>query len=362
MSIDWLEAQTCYPKVYWEGRNSDIVYAGAGAAKSWDHIPSIKERVFGGISFCDKTWDYFPKCYFFLPKHLRQQKKQTITTPSLLPVSLQREDSLSLDKWNLDIRDFLCLIENQKLQKIVFGRKTTLTFEQPISPFALLKQLKQQANNATLFAFQMTPETAFIGITPEKLYERKNRLISSDVVAATQPKGHTFEEDFTVKNTLFTDSKMKREFHNVKEFIKECLSPLCLSLQEGDDRIISTHTLHHLFNRISGELKSDVTDAQIISSLHPTSALGGMPRNVALELLQERESFTRGWYGAPIGHLTRDEADMCVGIRSALIEGNKIHLFAAAGIVQGSNPQTEWEELEHKMGSFLRLFHEPAFC
>ena len=75
----------------------------------------------------------------------------------------------------------------------------------------------------------------------------------------------------------------------------------------------------------------------------------------ALTFLEEHEPFSRGWYGSPIGWITSQEANIAVAIRSALIKDKQLTLFAGAGIVQGSEPDKEWEELEQKITPFKQV-------
>ena len=353
----WLENQTLYPKVYWETRGEKRIFAAAGQTACFDRNPvGVEGRYFGGISFCEKTWDHFPKCYFFLPQiemeqtpsAMRLSGQSNLELRSFSPFSepISRKDSLAPIVWEAEISKYLEMIENNRLQKIVCGRRTTLGFAQVFCPLSLLHELKKVAHNTTFFVFQMNPQCAFIGATPEKLYHRKGNEIVCDVLAGTKTK----------KSDLLASPKERLEFNYVKDFIAHALAPLCDNLTIAEDTIASTAHLEHFFTQISGKLKSGVTDADLIRSLHPTPAMGGIPRETALSLLSQNESFTRGWYAAPIGWISPEEADIGVGIRSALMQEKELHLFSAAGIVKGSDPKSEWEELEQKIAPFKSIF------
>jgi menaquinone-specific isochorismate synthase len=93
----------------------------------------------------------------------------------------------------------------------------------------------------------------------------------------------------------------------------------------------------------------------ILHRLHPTPAVGGMPPGLSRALIQRLEPFGRGWFGAPVGWMTKDAAEFAVGIRSALVRGNELHLFGGAGIVIGSDAGMEWQETVHKMENFARI-------
>ena len=72
-----------------------------------------------------------------------------------------------------------------------------------------------------------------------------------------------------------------------------------------------------------------------------------------MEDIRKRETFDRGWYAAPVGWISPEKAHLLVAIRSALIQGSQLCLFAGTGIVPGSASHREWEELEHKISQFF---------
>ena len=90
---------------------------------------------------------------------------------------------------------------------------------------------------------------------------------------------------------------------------------------------------------MGGQLKDQIYNADLLDNLQPTAAIAGLPRDKALDFISTHEPFARGWYSGAVGFLSRQRSEFCVAIRSALIMGEEIHLFAGAGIVPGS-PQT----------------------
>ena len=98
-----------------------------------------------------------------------------------------------------------------------------------------------------------------------------------------------------------------------------------------------------------------INDEDILGSLHPTPALGGTPRKQALEAICKLEGFSRGWYGAPIGFVGLDWAEFVVGIRSGFLRAKRLSVFAGAGIVQGSEALSEWDEVENKISNFIKI-------
>ena len=100
--------------------------------------------------------------------------------------------------------------------------------------------------------------------------------------------------------------------------------------------------------------------AAVLPLLHPTPAVCGTPREAARATVARLEGFDRGYYAGPLGHLSSDGAEFCVAIRSALVSGATVSIYAGAGLVEGSVPRHEWEETQVKMKNFTSLFPSPS--
>ena len=383
--IPWLESQTIYPKVFWKERDSHVTRAAVGSLLYFSEIPEFTGaspfdvRLYGGMRFCknchkDKTWQEFPKTCFWLPEiEISQEEGSTCVvsyTSSDVPLgignSLQRAELLKplqqvhlpcQDNWQKSVEFILKEFSSSQLDKLVLARKTSLAFAVPPSAWLILSKLCERAKGATLFAFQLSPELCFLGATPEKFFQREGALFNMDAVAGTRPRGKTLEEDQQLETDLLTGNKEQREFGIVKQFLNSALLPLSKEMQwEKNDRVIKGSHVQHLYNRLQAKLKDAISDRDLIQILHPTPALGGYPRDKSLNLLKEIEPFDRGWYGAPVGVIGSQKTSLYVAIRSGLIQGCQAHLFAGTGLVPGSTPESEWEELEQKMRPFTELF------
>lgn len=93
----------------------------------------------------------------------------------------------------------------------------------------------------------------------------------------------------------------------------------------------------------------------MLLALHPTPAVGGYPTREALAAIRKLEPFERGWYAGPVGWMSRASSEFAVAIRSGLVRSDTLTLFSGAGIVSGSEPQAEWDEIEHKIGDFTNV-------
>ncbi len=386
--IAWLQAQPLYPKVFWKELDSSITRAAVGNLLLFPDIPEFNDvaaeaiRLYGGIRFDrstpkDDTWQGFPSTSFWLPEieisqegDKAQVMRYSLSTTFSLPLFhskkefftpayslIARKETPVFANWQKGVSAVLESIRAKEMDKLVLARKTTLQFAQALSPWPILSHLCKKAKRTTLFAFQISPTLCFLGATPEKLFKKEGNQFHADAIAATRPRGKTPEDDLQFEKELLTNPKEQREFHIVKEYLDLSLSPLCDAMQwEKEDRVFKGSHVQHLFNRLSAQLKPSISDADLIRSLHPTPALGGYPREKSLQFLNQIEPFDRGWYGAPIGVIGNQTTSLYVAIRSALIRGSSLNLFAGTGLVSGSIAEREWEELEQKIRPFTEIF------
>jgi menaquinone-specific isochorismate synthase len=109
-----------------------------------------------------------------------------------------------------------------------------------------------------------------------------------------------------------------------------------------------------LYTPIHGRLRQPAGILPIAEILHPTPALGGTPRHLAMQFISEVEPVPRGWYAAPVGCIDHNlDGAFAVAIRSAIVQDRRVWLHAGAGIVADSDPQKEWEETALKFRPML---------
>jgi menaquinone-specific isochorismate synthase len=258
--------------------------------------------------------------------------------------------------WIAGVEKALDLIRRKELEKIVLARTCTLELETAPDPFALAAALKEKAQGAFVFCIQSDTE-AFLGATPERLFARNQRQIFSEAIAGTRRRGKTAEEDQHLAEELLASEKDLREFSPVQTYLRNALSPLCTTPPTFTPiSIHQTQNVQHLYSRCSAKLKETATDEEILLNLHPTPALCGTPKEKAYSVIRELEPFERGLYGGAIGWSTPEASEWVVGIRSCLIKEKTATLFSGTGIVEGSDPEEEWEELNQKIKLYEEVF------
>lgn len=274
-----------------------------------------------------------------------------------LPIPVARSDRPDREGWDRHVEWALHAFRSGRMSKIVLARRADFEFDERLDPLALLKRLRAGTSNCFHFGFQYRRGEAFVGATPERLFLRSGRRIWTEAVAGTRPRGDTDEADQRMLQELLDSEKDQREHAYVRESIRDALEPLSESFYI--DPVASEMKLArgwHLVSRSRGVLHDGVHGSEVMEALHPTPAVGGYPTPEALDGIRTLEPFDRGWYAGPVGWIGSRGAEFAVALRCGLVRGDRLSLYSGAGIVEGSQPAAEWNEIEQKISDFLKVF------
>ena len=123
-------------------------------------------------------------------------------------------------------------------------------------------------------------------------------------------------------------------------------------------------TVYHLVATIRGRLRADRDWADLLRASFPGGSITGAPKVRAMQIIDELEPLCRSAYCGSIGYIGLDDS-MClnIAIRTMVLDGRRLHLFAGGGIVADSDAADEYDETEAKAAGMLRaLGHDPACC
>jgi menaquinone-specific isochorismate synthase len=391
----WLECSPLFPRFFWRSRSGGDQTLAMGSA-AFGSLPDLLEilddgdsgiRVFGGSRFDDAAhngsdWADFPNEYFFVPKAeiIRSGGRTTLAvnlsdhetdlsdiskwierlgdTGALpRPGVLTRWDQPNFTGWAEAIDLALQEFQSGPLEKVVLARKSCLELTEAIAPFALVEILAGGAPACFHFCLQPTANSgAFLGASPELLFRRDGDRLESEAVAGTRPRSLDTVEDERLESQLLKMSKEQLEHRLVVDSLETTFRKLCSEFsQDTVPSVLKLSRVQHLRTAFSGELHPGVGDDSILRAFHPTPATCGSPSAAASRFISQSESFDRGWYAGPVGFVSRDETEFAVAIRSMLWLGRKTHVYAGAGIVNGSESEREWNELEDKIAGVLHL-------
>jgi isochorismate synthase len=258
------------------------------------------------------------------------------------------------DEWQTRIRATTRDIDESKLEKVVLARAVRLEALEPFDTAQALERLSSHYADCFIFAVARG-ESCFLGATPERMAKVDDGEFSAMGLAGSVRRGATPAEDDDLGQQLLNSAKDQHEHEVVVQALLDGLGDLCECLQvPSSPTLLKLKNVQHLHTPLSGTLRRGITLLDVVERLHPTPAVGGHPRDVALALIREREGFDRGWYAGPIGWIDgQGNGEMAVAIRSGLVHQNEAFLFAGCGIVAGSDPEREYAESCAKLRPML---------
>lgn len=243
----------------------------------------------------------------------------------------------------------ITMMQADKLEKVVLSRKRKITMHHNIDVLTLVNQAMKN-HEVSYFAVLESGNQTFVTKTPEQLVAVKQGVLLTNAIAGTMGK-----DVYDAKQQLLDDEKNLYEHKIVVESIKEDLAPFTQEITlKGEPDILENQFFYHLYTPIKAKLATGGL-LEVTESLHPTPALGGFPKQSAMQFLAEANE-GRGLYGAPLGFIDfNDEGEFIVAIRSMIVEDNTAMLYAGCGIVKSSVVESEVYETEIKFKPMLEM-------
>jgi len=262
-------------------------------------------------------------------------------------------------RWNQQVNDALEQIRVGEFQKIVLSRQVIFRLSGTPNLYDLLKQLEIDYPRCYVFAFKKG-DSVFFGASPETLAKVSNGWVEADALAGSISRGITPEDDLRLENELLNSEKNLIEQKAVVEFIKDSFSSFSEDIFYNEKPQIRKLTnIQHLWTPIKARLKTNNSIFSILKVIHPTPAICGVPWTNALVSIKKMENHSRGLFAGMVGWFNfNDEGEFAVAIRSAILKDDYIYAFAGCGIVEGSDPESEFEEAELKLQPILSLFKD----
>ncbi|HEY2422299.1 MAG TPA: isochorismate synthase [Neobacillus sp.] len=323
------------------------------------HIPKYMLSIIKGKTYLTTNFVCTPDDDFSSLKKVMDERKQIFTSlhdcvQEKAP-NLTETIEIDAEKWKKTVDEVVKDLKSGPLKKVVLARELRLLFDDDVAAEAVLYQLINQQHDSFIFAFESNGD-CFIGASPERLVKKQGKDVFSTCLAGSIPRGNTEEEDRLLGEQLLNDQKNLIEHGFVVEMIKEALAESCDELILSDKpQLMKKRDIQHLYTPVTGKCHQDTSLLLLVERLHPTPALGGLPKKEAVEKIRQVEGLDRGYYGGPLGWVDYNwNGEFAVSIRSGLIQGNEASLFSGCGVVADSNSESEYLETGLKFRPMLR--------
>ena len=395
--LDYVFSIPLYPRFLLSMRDEDRVVAGCGNAiglQSIEEVQLILSKCTGTRPSCfvaipfdrnckrDEYWQAFNEMQIWIPSLFAEasdsSKRGCITVPfrkmfserdigdnmkkigkalrnlqepavdSEIGRAISRIDIPDANGYKDYVKSILASIAEGSLTKAVAARRTDLQFEKPPDAHSVYKSIQRQSDASYSFILQPDDKHTFLGFTPERLFRLENRKVTTEAVAGTAPTD--------IAKRLLKSEKDRHEHRVVIDYLTDSLFGICSSVRCDDDVTLKrAGAVSHLYSKVEGVLAEERSITDVLNRLHPTPAVCGQPKTDALACIRDSEPFDRGLYAGTIGIIGENQAEMAVAIRSMLVHNTTISLFAGAGIVDGSKPESELAEIESKIRTYLDI-------
>ena len=348
-------------------------------------------RLFGGIAFRPETvraapWTAFRDASFTLPRWLYATNgERAILTlavrpgeriaPAEIAAALARIgvdpastvvaavnagargaelERTSLADWELMISDALARIRAREMEKVVPMTRCHVTSSGVLDVAAALGRVRQAYPECARFAFRRG-DTTFIGASPERLVALRGLEVEADSLAGSRARARDAADDARAMRELSESDKDLREHAHVADAIERALRPIAREVRIPERPIVrSLRNVHHLWTPITATLSAKLHALDLVAALHPTPAVCGTPRDVAIGWIAAHEPSPRGWYAGAVGWFdAAGDGAFSVAIRSGALTRHEAWLYAGAGIVEGSDATAEYAETRVKQTPML---------
>ncbi|TKI04776.1 isochorismate synthase MenF [Martelella alba] len=392
--LDWLNASPLFPQFYWQHRNGDLEAGACGGLKMFNrpaqaqaflagHADRPSLRLWGLNAFGSGAGE--PDSSLFLPRltwqrdvrthrliinlasdhsvledarHFAAQLATFVEAVPIEPLAVRETAACHQPErrqWADIISQALRALADGRFAKVVLARRTRLDLSGHVRAGALMAASKRVNRHCYHYLLRWSAQRAFLGSSPERLYRRRHNRLDTEALAGTAAVGETPAARARLADWLMNDDKNQRENLLVVDDICQRLHPAAVTLDVAPPEVIGLRTVQHLRRSIMAELDCR-DDARCLSLLQPTAAVAGLPRDAARHFIAWHEPFERQWYAGSAGYLSLEQAEFNVSLRCALLENQSAWLYAGAGIIEGSDAEQEWAEIDHKADGMRTLF------
>lgn len=255
------------------------------------------------------------------------------------------------------VSDAVEAIRGGAFEKVVVAREVEVRANRRFAPKDLLERLRALYPSCAAFSFG-----DFVGASPELLCRREGSLVRTHPLAGTVARSGDPDEDERLARSLLASPKDRSEHGIVVNAIVEALLAFTPDVSASPEpHLLELRNVVHLATMIEAKLETPQPGVlELALALHPTPAVGGFPRPAALAWLHEHEALDRSRYAGPLGFMdAAGDGEFWLGIRSALLDGERARLLAGVGIVADSDPALELAETQLKLQALLAAAVRP---
>lgn len=234
--------------------------------------------------------------------------------------------------------------------QVVLSRRFRQTFKG--DDFNVYRALRSINPSPYLFYFDYG-DYKLTGSSPESQVVIKNNKVTVHPIAGTFKRTGNDEQDKDLALKLLEDAKENAEHVMLVDLARNDLSKYAQKVEVVEFKKVHyfSHVIH-LVSKVEGTLSQEKNPFTILGSTFPAGTLSGAPKFKAMQIIDELENVERGFYGGAIGFFGfNGNCNHAIMIRTFLSKNNTLIYQAGAGVVAASQPQSELQEVNNKLGA-----------
>jgi isochorismate synthase len=274
---------------------------------------------------------------FFLPK-------KTLTNAKDIQwdnVEIKRDHHISL------VEKAIQTIQTSELRKVVLATSMT-TSSNRTGPITLFKRILECYHNTFNFMFSHPRSGMWLGATPELLLSMEGKQLKTMALAGTRKVGGSTWGSKEVDEQAIVLSEIKHTLSKLPSGFE--------SLSIGKPQTHVAGAIEHILTQVSA--KVEASSLEVARALHPTPAVGGVPKSQAVQFISKHESLDRSYYSGFFGPFQKNKTEWYVNLRSMRMGTHQTEIFVGGGVTAASDPHSEWEELLQKADTMGRILFQ----
>ena len=321
------------PFVVYRNPNTDIVKCIAQNNDTLHYLNSFSEKGYVFAPFNTEE-----KSVLIQPDLVFEEAFETTSTKVVLNDNWESPDG-KLEHEQL-VEKTIDTVANEGLGKIVVSRKEDIHLPD-LNIVATFKKMLSVYTNAYVYLWYHPKVGLWSGATPETLLSVKGKEFFTMALAGTQPyKGST---------KVTWGAKEIAEQQMVTDYIKEYLKYKVAKIEFSEVETVKAGKLLHLKTDVKGELHTVSDVKEIVSLLHPTPAVCGLPKERSKKFILDNENYNRSFYTGYLGELNiNDNSALFVNLRCFEYNNDTVSLYVGGGVTKQSHPEKEWLETVEK--------------
>lgn len=280
--------------------------------------------------------------------------EQLLKSKNFAEFNFNRKNDLTSNITDIDYKNLVYTCKKHCQLGDVFQIVPSKRFSQQFTgdEFNVYRALRSVNPSPYLFYFDYGDYKIF-GSSPEAQIIVQDRKAEIHPIAGTFKRTGNDEQDALLAKELAKDEKENSEHVMLVDLARNDLSRNGHNVQVETYREVQffSHVIH-LVSKVTGHMHDASNTLQVVADTFPAGTLSGAPKHKAMQLLEKYENRNRTFYGGAIGFMDfYGNFNHAIIIRSFLSKNHTLHWQAGAGVVSGSDPEKELQEVYNKLGA-----------